>query len=183
VIDADYQQALHDRRVMSCAILQAERAWTRGQRPFGCVIIHPTRGVVALTGGSESRRDPTAHCEVHAIQIACRILDGLLVGCTMYSTHEPCAMCCGAICHSKISRVVFGSWRADMPDLFRQRRIDVFDLLSDTTVPVRVQGGVRRHECVALFDVEREDHAIAFAQDDPSTWDDLDPFSGDWKGR
>jgi len=32
-----------------------------------------------------------------------------LVGCTLYVTLEPCAMCAGAIMHARIARVVYGA--------------------------------------------------------------------------
>ena len=32
-----------------------------------------------------------------------------LPGCTLYVTLEPCLMCCGAILHARMARLVFGA--------------------------------------------------------------------------
>lgn len=145
-----------DERWMGRAIRLAVQARAEGLRPFGCVIVLGSTPL-AHTWGSETPTDPTRHSELVAIRRACRTLKGLLHGATLYSTHEPCAMCCGAICHAKISRVVFGSYREDLPSLFRQREYGVEELLVDTSVPVEVTGGVLREECAALFNGEIEE--------------------------
>jgi tRNA(adenine34) deaminase len=54
--------------------------------------------------------DPTAHAEVLVIRKAVEILgDKRLLGATLYTTLEPCAMCAGAIVLSRIARVVFAT--------------------------------------------------------------------------
>jgi tRNA(adenine34) deaminase len=129
----------------------------QSHRPFGCVIVDEGGAVIAYAEGSERYDDPTWHSETEAIRIACRKRGGLLHDCTLYSTHEPCLMCCGAILHSKVSRVVFGSRREDLPDLFRVRPyLTARHLLADTSHPPEVVEGVCRDECIALFDGERE---------------------------
>lgn len=141
---------------MRRAIMLARRAEYFGWRPFGCVIVDNLGQVVAETFGSERPDDPTRHSEMLAIQTACHECGGLLQGCAIYSTHEPCAMCCGAINHAKLSRVVWGSSRRDLPRLFRQRHCSGLTLLADTSHPPRVTTGVMRSECIALFDAELE---------------------------
>lgn len=144
-----------DRLLMHKAIKLARAAEENSDKPFGCVI---TRGSDELAHGAGTGpdHDPLRHSECMAITEACRITGGLLSGCTLYSTHEPCAMCCGAIRHSKISRVVFGSWRSDLPELFRRCRYGAVELLNDTSIPPTVVPGVLREACVNLWpDSER----------------------------
>jgi tRNA(adenine34) deaminase len=132
-----------------------------GERPFGCVITTEYDVVIATSSGSELLLDVTRHSELVAIRQAQGRMDGLLRGCTLYSTHEPCLMCAGACCHAKLSRVVFGSYRNDLPLLFRKRRLPVEVLLEDTSQPPEVVSGVLRDECIRLFDQEMAAHAAA----------------------
>lgn len=142
-----------DRHWMGFAVAEGAYSAECGERPFGCLIVR--NGIVIAKGwGSESPTDPIRHSEIGAIQEACERVGGLLQGCTLYSTHEPCTLCCGAIAHSKLSRVVYGSARADLPLLFRQRWISAEDLLADTSNPPQVVSGILRDECIALFDEE-----------------------------
>lgn len=141
-------------RNMRYAIRAARASVRGGHRPFGCVIYRDRSGVpVSVSWGTESELDPTRHSEILAIQLACRVVGGLLQGCTLVSTHEPCPMCAGAITHAKLSRVVFGSYRTDLEALFR-RKLTPRAVLLDTTHPPEIVGGVLRKECIALFDDE-----------------------------
>lgn len=121
--------------------------------PFGCLIVADDH-VFARAGGTGNHGDPTAHSEMQAIQYATEFAHSnghdLLKGFTLYSTHEPCAMCCGAINHAKISRVVWGSYRDDLPALFRHK-MPAELLLGDTSHPPQITGGVLRQECIDLF--------------------------------
>lgn len=145
-----------DHDLMEMAIGMAKRAKSSGQRPFGCLILAPKGRIIGYGSGTGRDIDPTAHSELIAIREACRHRRGLLEGCTLYSTHEPCIMCCGAIMHAHLSRVVWGSSRAHMPDLFHQREIDVWTLLNDTSNRrVTGIGGIMWRECVQLFADER----------------------------
>lgn len=128
-----------------------------GGGPFGCVITIPgswseeNRRPLAVARGTGVPSAPTAHSEMAAIAQAATLINGTLEGCTLYSTHEPCAMCCGAICHSKVSRVVWGSRRASFPDLFRPRRYGASELLQDTTRPPTAVPGVLEDRCIQLI--------------------------------
>jgi tRNA(adenine34) deaminase len=68
------------------------------------------RGVEVLSSGKnevQARKDLSAHAEVLAMNEArARIGSGDLTGCTLYSTVEPCPMCCFLARQVSISRVV-----------------------------------------------------------------------------
>jgi tRNA(adenine34) deaminase len=53
--------------------------------------------------------DPSAHAEIVALREAGRALQRVdFSGCVLYTTFEPCPMCCGAILASGISILVMG---------------------------------------------------------------------------
>lgn len=149
-----------DQRWMREAIKVARRHEEMGDRPFGCVIVDERNQLLAYAGGSEYGHEPTWHSEMEAIRRACARRGGTLEGCTIYSTHEPCPMCAGAINHAKLSMVVWGTDRVDLPLLFRKLSVNTWDRLRDTSKPPLIRSGVMRAECLKLFDLENTAAAI-----------------------
>ena len=91
-----------------------------------------------------AEHDPSAHAEIVAMRRAGQLLGNhRLVGCTLYVTLEPCAMCAMAIVHARIARVVFGA-----RDPKTGAAGSVFDLLTDPRHNHRVEviGGVLADE-------------------------------------
>src|SRR2546422_515958 len=96
---------------MAAALEEARRAASAGEVPVGAAVFRD--GVVAARAHNESasRRDPTAHAELLAIQQALRALaTDRLTDCTLYVTLEPCAQCAGAMVLAKVGRLVFGAY-------------------------------------------------------------------------
>jgi tRNA(Arg) A34 adenosine deaminase TadA len=95
---------------LSAAFDAARRAAEAGETPVGAAI---ARGgdVIAYAGNRTLRdRDPTAHAEMLVIRAACATLETeRLVGCDLYVTLEPCAMCAGAISFARIRRLYFSA--------------------------------------------------------------------------
>jgi tRNA(Arg) A34 adenosine deaminase TadA len=143
-----------DKHFMTLAIKLARGAAQRGDRPFGCVIASPEYVTIGVGAGTEGKYDTTRHSETVAIRNAEIGRQNRLEGCTLYSTHEPCIMCAGAIVHAHISRVVWGSARSDLPTLFHQRSIRVEDVLEDTSDRRIAYSRLLQDECIALFDQE-----------------------------
>ena len=95
---------------MDIALEQARAAAELGEVPVGCVIVRD--GAVLARAGNRTLadRDPTAHAEMLAIrQAAARLGNERLDGCALWVTLEPCAMCAGAIVHSRIARLYYGA--------------------------------------------------------------------------
>lgn len=145
-----------DEQYMLMAIESAEKATIRGMRPFGCVVAIDGF-VIGVGAGSESALDPTRHSEILAIRQACQFLGKKLEGCTIYSTHEPCLMCTGAILHSHASRIVFGSSRSDLSELFKPYDVQAERRWGWSSHPPEVVGGCLRDRCVKLFEQEMLD--------------------------
>ncbi|MDP6620293.1 MAG: nucleoside deaminase [Nitrospinota bacterium] len=92
-------------KFMAMAIEEARLGLQSGEDPFGAVIVRA--GEVISTGRSVKiyTGDVTDHAEVGAIGKATRALRNLnLAGCTLYSSCEPCPMCCGAIINTSIEQ-------------------------------------------------------------------------------
>ena len=111
-------RAEQDARFMARALELAELAVTRGQTPFGAVVVDRD-GQVTGEGHNTVRadRDPTAHGEIVAIRAAWRHLGAWqrLVGSTLYTSCEPCLLCSFVITQIGIGRVVYAARGTDVP--------------------------------------------------------------------
>jgi len=99
-----------DREAIAAALDEARSAAGAGEVPIGAVVVHD--GVIVARGQNRVLRDvdPTAHAEIVAMRAAASALGNYrLIGCTLYVTLEPCAMCGGAMIHSRIARLVFAA--------------------------------------------------------------------------
>jgi tRNA(adenine34) deaminase len=96
---------------MMIALAEAEAAGRRGEVPVGAVIVAPDGSVLARDGNRTLElRDPTAHAEMLVIRAAARQLASeRLIGCQLYVTLEPCAMCAAAISFARIARLYYGA--------------------------------------------------------------------------
>jgi tRNA(adenine34) deaminase len=96
---------------MQKAILEARRAADIGEVPIGAAVVDAAGELLALASNETiQRNDPTAHAEMLAIRTAgAEIGNYRLVGATVYTTIEPCAMCAGAIVNARLKRLVFGA--------------------------------------------------------------------------
>ena len=99
-----------DLQAMQAALAEARLAIEAGEVPIGAVVLHD--GEIIATGQNRVLRnlDPTAHAEVVAMRAAATALGNYrLLGCTLYVTLEPCAMCAGAMIHARLDRLVFAA--------------------------------------------------------------------------
>lgn len=99
-----------DELYMKQAIVQAKKAYEKGETPIGCVIVFEDKVIARGYNKRNTKKNTLAHAEIIAINKASKILgDWRLEDCTMYVTLEPCPMCAGAIVQARIPRVVIGS--------------------------------------------------------------------------
>ena len=95
---------------MHHAIALAAKAEQQGEVPVGAVVVK--NGELVAEGWNQmiSLNDPSAHAEMQAIRAAAVKLGNYrLPDCSLYVTLEPCSMCAGAMVHSRIARLVFGT--------------------------------------------------------------------------
>jgi tRNA(adenine34) deaminase len=99
-----------DQYWMNHALSLARRAEEIGEVPIGAVIVIENEMVGEGWNQPISTSDPTAHAEIIALrQAAKRLSNYRLLNATLFVTLEPCAMCAGAMLHSRIKRLVFGA--------------------------------------------------------------------------
>lgn len=95
---------------MDLALRLAEEAAAHGEAPVGAVIVEGDRLLAAERNRMQELADPTAHAELLAIRAALAVRGtGRLDGCDLYVTLEPCAMCAGAIAHTRLRRLYFAA--------------------------------------------------------------------------
>ena len=107
-----------DAHFMQLALSLTEAAVSRGQTPFGAVVLD-SEGRLIGEGHNRVRADldPTAHGEIVAIRAAWRRLGAWqkLAGGTLYSSCEPCLLCSFVITQVGLRRVVFAARGRDVP--------------------------------------------------------------------
>lgn len=132
----------HDEHWMHLALALAARARDEDDEiPVGALVVDADGRVVGEGWNRNiSDHDPSAHAEIVAMRQAGQVLGNhRLMGCTLYVTLEPCAMCAMAAVHARLARVVFGA-----SDPKTGAAGSVFDLIADPRHNHRVDvtGGV-----------------------------------------
>jgi tRNA(adenine34) deaminase len=103
---------LADSYFLHQAILQAQSAEAAGEVPVGAILVAADGLTILARGNNQVLRtsDPTAHAEIVALREGGLALHNYrLLGTTLYTTLEPCAMCAGAILHARIARLVYAA--------------------------------------------------------------------------
>jgi tRNA(adenine34) deaminase len=134
-----------DQEYMQAALALAAEAAEAGEVPVGAIVVKDGEIVGRGYNAPISTHDPSAHAEIRAMRDAAKNLGNYrLVGCTLYVTLEPCAMCAGAIQHARIARVVFGA-----ADPKTGACGSVVNLMEEARLNhhATVEGGVMAQEC------------------------------------
>lgn len=138
-----------DQEYMQLALDLAQLGAAEGEVPVGAVVVKDGEVVGCGYNAPISCHDPSAHAEIQAMRQAAQALGNYrLVGCTLYVTLEPCAMCAGAIQHARIARLVYGA-----SDPKTGACGSVVDLMAETRLNhhADVTGGVMAEECGGLL--------------------------------
>ena len=95
---------------MNQAILEASKAFEKGEIPVGAIIVCENQIIARAHNQTQLLNDVTAHAEMLAITAAADHLGNkYLHDCTLYVTLEPCPMCAGAAGWAQFGRIVYGA--------------------------------------------------------------------------
>lgn len=141
--------AQEDARYVDLALVEARRAADAGEVPIGAVVVLDGMVIARAHNAPITLRDPTAHAEVLALRAAARETGNYrLERASVYTTVEPCLMCCGALVHARVARLVYGA-----ADPKAGAAASLYRILDDGRLNHRVEvtAGVRAEECAALL--------------------------------
>ena len=141
-------------RWMKAALNAAVRGVAHGQAPFGAAVYSPQGVQLAVEHNRVVElMFPSAHAEVLAIRLACRVMETLdLKGCWLIATCEPCPMCIATAALVGINHVAYGASREEVErcgyDSLCTSCVDVLNLFPS---PMHVRPGILSPECQALL--------------------------------
>ena len=142
---------MDNEQFMRVALEEAQRAANEGNVGVGSVIVRDGQVVARGRNLVPTTQDPTAHAETVALRAAAEILGtDDMTGYSLYTTFEPCPMCCGALMNANISSVILGG-RPD-PDQTRWGGYTMERLLemSGWTDKMEVVTGILVAECLSI---------------------------------
>lgn len=133
---------------MAEAIAEARRGGEEGEEPIGAVAVLDDAMIARDHDRSQMQEDPTAHAVLRVIQATAQKLGARrLSEVTIFTTHEPCAMCTGALIETRVRALVFA-----IPDPERGAAGSVVQLARHPALPhqLSVVSGVREAEAQRL---------------------------------
>jgi tRNA(adenine34) deaminase len=133
---------------MAEAIAEAKRGAAEGEQPIGAVAVIDDAMIARDHDRHAQNDDPTAHAVLLTLQAAAAELGARrLAEATVFTTHEPCAMCVGALLEANVRALVFA-----IPDPERGAAGSVMQLARDPRMAhqLSVVSGVRESEARRL---------------------------------
>jgi tRNA(adenine34) deaminase len=138
-----------DAEFMNMALMQAHLARDAGEVPVGAVLVANQQVIAAGHNQPIGQHDPSAHAEIVTLKAAGAALSNYrLPETTLYVTLEPCMMCCGAIMHARVSRLVYGASDAKTGCVHSVMKLFDNAQLNHHTM---VEGGVLADECAQVL--------------------------------
>jgi len=138
-----------DKKYMKMALEEAEKASQRGEIPVGAILLKGDQVLARDHNRCIELSDPTAHAEILVLRKGGEVLRNYRLNETvMYVTAEPCPMCASAMVHSRISRLVFGTFEPKFGAVESK-----FKLLNEKGVNhrVKVDRGILEKECTEIL--------------------------------
>src|SRR5436853_5999400 len=153
------------KKFMELAVAEAKRAGDRGDYAIGAVItqLSGNREVVIASAGNRVKTSGSSikHVELETLKYVSSGYGRYLPDFVLYSTHEPWAMCAGAVVWYIIGAAVYGVSQEDIAAYGRKRGTEDYKwracmipcqlVFKKGNHPIPVTGGFLRKECQRLF--------------------------------
>ena len=139
------------------AIELGEAAHSKGNRPFGAVVVAADGSLLAEAENSTVTDDDIAsHAEINAIRRICRAqAQDRLIGATAFTNFPPCPMCAGAMMRYGFAKIVYGArWETmvlGVPQQSAAFGIDLEKMTSHAALPLSVVGPSLENEAAAIL--------------------------------
>ena len=142
-------------RFMQIAMEEARRGAAEGNVAVGSVVVHDENIVARGRNLVATESDPTAHAETVALRNAGAAMGHTdFSGFTLYTTFEPCPMCCGAILASGVSTLVLGARFCDVSSQWGDYAVENLLEVTGRGAQLRVITGVLTEQCLDLRRLE-----------------------------
>ena len=140
---------------MKIAMEEARLGAAGGNAAVGSVVARDEALVARGRNLVVTQSDPTAHAETVALRNAGAALGHTdFSGFTLYTTFEPCPMCCGAILASGVSNLVLGARFSDGSSRWGGYAVEKLLELTGRGGDLRVITGVLTGQCLDLRRLE-----------------------------
>ena len=142
-----------DELFMKEAIRLSVLAVEHGNEPFGAVLVKDNEIVYSNENQIYTKTDPTFHAEAGLLRDFCEethITD--LRNYTLYSSCEPCFMCCGAMVWTRIGRLVYAASDIDLCNILGEEGNECARLVFEKSShkPI-IESGVLREESLKIL--------------------------------
>ena len=139
-------------RFMHVAMEEARRSADEGNVAVGSAVVLGEEVVARGRNLVTTQSDPTAHAETVALRNAGAALGHTdFSGYTLYTTFEPCPMCCGAILASGVSTLVLGARFRDISSRWGDYAVENLLELTGRGDDLRVITGVMTEQCLDVW--------------------------------
>lgn len=142
-----------DEIFMKRAIELSVKAVEHGNEPFGAVLVKDGKIVYENENQIYTKHDPTFHAEAGLIRRFCEetgITD--LSDYTLYSSCEPCFMCCGAMVWTKLGKLVYGASDIDLCDILGVQGSECSKMVFENSgASTQVVSGVLREKSIEIL--------------------------------
>jgi tRNA(Arg) A34 adenosine deaminase TadA len=137
-----------DRKFMARAYEFARKSLARGDNAIGAVLVKDGKIICESGNSIYTDRDLTQHGETGLISHASPVLEkSLWEGSTLYTSLEPCIMCCGSMHAAGIKTVVYGGTsRQANGELFGPQRLRVREIYQRYGWKIEVRGPLMDEE-------------------------------------
>ena len=144
-------------RYMSIALEEAERGAAEGNVAVGSILVSAEKVVARGRNLVTSTSDPTAHAETVALRNAGEQLGHTdFSKLTLYTTFEPCPMCCGAILASGVHTLVMGARHNLTQSNWGAYTVETLLALTKKESQLTVITGIITRECADVRKFESE---------------------------